>query len=77
MGDWATAIVVVASLAGVFFAVMGFRGLIDALDSSTGRCARCGRAGLLPLPTRSHECRRCHRRPSIAQFFSSRTQLRH
>ncbi|HET7530084.1 MAG TPA: hypothetical protein VFJ98_03905 [Mycobacteriales bacterium] len=78
MGPWAAATVAVTSPAGAFFAVMGFRGLIDALDGSSGRCARCGRAALLPLPT-SHECRRCHqaRRHATTGHVAGRLQPRH
>jgi hypothetical protein len=77
MGPWASAIVAAASLAGAFFAVMGFRGLIEALDDTSGRCARCGRAAYLPLPPRCHECRRCHYGGlSLAHPFSGRARLR-
>ncbi|HET6911640.1 MAG TPA: hypothetical protein VFH54_20120 [Mycobacteriales bacterium] len=40
MGPWADAIVSVAALAAAFFAVMGFRGLLQALDFFTGRHMR-------------------------------------
>jgi hypothetical protein len=35
MGPWGTAIVAVAAVAAGFFAVMGFRGLMQALDFFT------------------------------------------
>jgi ribosomal protein S27AE len=60
MGPWAYAIVGIAALLAVFFAVMGFRGLIDAIDQYSGECERCGRTTLLPLPLESHQCWRCH-----------------
>ena len=70
MGPWESVIVAVASLAGAFFTVMGFRGLIDVLDRSSGRCTGCGRVPLLPLsPT--HECRRCHHGVLSLHPFSS------
>jgi hypothetical protein len=60
MGPWESAVVTLAALAAVFFAVMGFRGLLEALDRSTGRCVGCERATFLPLPPESHRCWRCH-----------------
>ena len=60
MGPWATAIVAIAAAAACFFALMGFRGLIEVLEDFSGRCERCGRATMLPLPPGRHECRRCH-----------------
>jgi len=60
MGPWESVVVTIAGLAGVFFAVMGFRGLIETLDNGSGRCLRCGKAPNLPLPTQSHRCWRCH-----------------
>jgi hypothetical protein len=78
MGPWASAIVGVASLAGIFFAIMGFRGLLQALDRSSGHCAHCGCTTLLPLPSRSHECRRCHfGELSLTQLLARRMQVRH
>jgi hypothetical protein len=74
MGPWEWLIVAGASLAGAFFAVMGFRGLIDALDRSSGRCTLCGRTPMLPLsPT--HECRHCHQRALSLHPFSRRVHL--
>lgn len=60
MGPWASVVVAIGAVAGVFFAVMGFRGLIDTVQQFSGQCAGCGRTTLLPLPLQSHECRRCH-----------------
>lgn len=60
MGPWASAVVAVASLAAAFFAVMGFRGLIEAVENSSGRCVTCSRTTFLPLPAQRHECWRCH-----------------
>jgi hypothetical protein len=71
---WESVIVAAASLAGVFFVVMGFRGLIDAFDHSSGRCTRCGRTPMLPLP-HTHECRRCHHSVLSLHPFSGRAHL--
>jgi rRNA maturation endonuclease Nob1 len=60
MGPWASAVIAVASLVAVFFMVMGFRGLIEAVDNFSGRCITCARTTLLPLPAQRHECWRCH-----------------
>jgi len=60
MGPWASVVVAVASLAAVFFIVMGFRGLIEAVDHFSGRCGTCARTALLPMPTGRRECWRCH-----------------
>jgi hypothetical protein len=60
MGPWASAIVAIAATLAVFFAVMGFRGLIDAIDHYCDRCGVCGRTTLLPLPLKSQKCWRCH-----------------
>jgi hypothetical protein len=60
MDAWAWTIVAVASVGAMFFAVMGFRGLIETLDSFSGSCAGCGRTAMLPLPSQSHRCLRCH-----------------
>ena len=60
MGPWASAVIAVASLVGVFIMVMGFRGLIEAMENFSGRCVTCARTTLLPLPAQSHECWRCH-----------------
>jgi hypothetical protein len=61
MGPWATTIVSVAAVAAVFFAVMGFRGLIEGIEGFAGRCADCHRTTLLPLPV-SHRCWHCRHR---------------
>lgn len=58
MDGWADTIVAVASLAAVFFAVMGFRGLIEGVEGFSGRCEDCQRATVLPPPI-SHRCWRC------------------
>lgn len=76
MGPWAAAIVTVASLAAVFFAVMGFRGLIEAVENFSGRCVTCGRATMLPLPTQPHQCRRCHY-VSLLHPLGGRASVRH
>jgi hypothetical protein len=60
MGPWASAVVAVAAAAGVFFVVMGFRGLIEAIEQASGRCAQCGRVSLLPLPLGTRRCLHCH-----------------
>lgn len=60
MGPWAWTVVAVAASVGVFFAVMGFRGLVDAVENFSGRCVGCGRTTLLPMSPQSHRCRRCH-----------------
>jgi hypothetical protein len=60
MGPWESVVVAVSSVAGVFFAVMGFRGLVETLGDYSGECASCGRTTLLPLPQQSLRCRRCH-----------------
>jgi hypothetical protein len=60
MGLWESVVVAVATVVGVFFTVMGFRGLLEAVESFPGRCARCGRTAMLPLPSQTHECWRCH-----------------
>jgi ribosomal protein S27AE len=62
MGPWESAVVAVAAVTGVFFAVMGFRGLIDALDNFSGHCVDCGRVAILPLSPQRHLCLRCHYR---------------
>ena len=78
MGPWATVIVVVASCTGTFFAVMGLRGLIEALQGFSAPCARCGRTTMLPLSLRTHECGRCHYGGlSLVHPFSGRTRLPH
>jgi len=58
VGPWATVIVTAASVAGVFFTVMAFRGLIEGVEGFSGRCADCHRATMLPLPV-SHRCWQC------------------
>jgi len=60
MGPWASAVVAVASLTAVFFTVMGFRGLVEAVENFSGRCVTCSRTTMLPLPAQRHECWRCH-----------------
>jgi hypothetical protein len=78
MGPWASVIVGIAALLGVFFAVMGFRGLIDAIEHHACRCGECGRTTLLPLPLGSDQCWRCHnRRRRVAHLVISRLLLRH
>jgi len=61
LGPWADVIVSVAAIAGIFFVVMGFRGLVETIEGHSGRCCECGRASMLPPPASSHECWRCHR----------------
>jgi hypothetical protein len=58
---WADTIIAVASVAAVFFAVMGFRGLIEGIQKFSGRCDECHRATLLPPPI-SHRCWHCRHR---------------
>ena len=53
------AVIAIAALIGLFFAVTGFRGLIEVLDRASGRCVGCGRTPALPLPTQNL-CWRCH-----------------
>jgi len=78
MGPWATVIVIVATVVGVFFAVMGLRGLVQVLEGLSACCARCGRMTLLPLPLGSHECRRCHHGVlSLTHPLGGRARLRH
>ncbi|HET6815828.1 MAG TPA: hypothetical protein VFH66_01180 [Mycobacteriales bacterium] len=78
MGPWESVIVVLSSLAGAFFAVMGFRGLIETLDDYSGKCAACGRTTLLPLPPQTLRCRRCHDGVlHVGHRFARRTQLPH
>jgi hypothetical protein len=60
MGPWASVIVGIAALLAVFFAVMGFRGLMDAIEHHSAECGACHRTTLLPLPLGSQQCWRCH-----------------
>jgi len=76
MGPWASAVIAVASLVAVFFMVMGFRGLIEAVDRFSGRCVTCARTTLLPLPAQRHECWRCHY-ALLRHPLASRASLRH
>lgn len=67
MDGWADTIVSVAAVAAVFFAVMGFRGLVEGFEGFSGRCEDCHRATVLPLPI-SHRCWHCrHAHVSAAQ----------
>lgn len=66
MDGWEDAIVAAASVAAVFFAVMGFRGLIEGVEGFSGRCDDCHRATLLPPPI-SHRCWRCRHSGSAVQ----------
>lgn len=78
MGPWASAIVGVAAVLVVFFAVMAFRGLMDAIDRYPGPCGACGRTTLLPLPLQSHRCWRCHYgRRGVLHLVVGRLPLRH
>lgn len=76
MGPWASAVIAVASLAAVFFSVMGFRGLIEAVENHSGRCVTCARRTLLPLPAQRHECWRCHY-PMLLHPLARWASLRH
>lgn len=77
MGMWAVVVVAVAVVAGVFFAVTGFRGLMEVLENYSGGCLRCGRTTMWPLPS-SHACRRCHYGDaSLWQLLTRAVQLRH
>jgi hypothetical protein len=78
MGPWEAVVVVVSTVAGVFFAVMGCRGLVEVVQSFSGRCADCGRASMLPLPMQSHRCRRCQRgHASATEWLGHRLHVRH
>lgn len=59
MGPWASVIIAVAAMTASFVAVMAFRGLVNALDGLTTRCAECGRTANLPLPVDRHRCWHC------------------
>ena len=76
MGPWASVIVAVASLAAVFFTVMGFRGLVEVVENFSGRCVSCARTTLLPLPAQRHECWRCHY-ALLRHPLAGRASLRH
>ena len=77
MGPWESVIVAVSVVAGVFFAVMGFRGLVETVTRCSGECQDCGRTTLLPLP-QSLRCRHCHYGAlRVADVFAWRSQLRH
>jgi hypothetical protein len=69
---WESAIIAVSSLAGAFFVVMGFRGLIESLGDYKGQCADCGRVALLPLPQRTLQCLRCHYAAMRSSHFAAR-----
>ena len=78
MGPWASAVMAIAALLAAFFAVMGFRGLIDAIDNYSGRCGTCGRTAVLPLPLETHQCWRCHHgRRRVMQLVTGRLLVRH
>ena len=78
MGPWESVIVVLSTVVGAFFAVMGFRGLIETLNDYSGECAGCGRTTLLPLPPQSLRCRRCHYAAlRIGHRFARQGQLPH
>lgn len=78
MGAWAWAVLAIATIAGIFFTVMAFRGLIEAVDHFAGRCVVCRKVTVLPLPTQSHRCWRCHYRDAlVAHPVLARLQPRH
>ena len=78
MGPWEAVIVAVATVAGLFFVVMGFRGLIESVENFSGRCASCGRTAALPLPPQTHQCWRCHHGAGwTARRLIERLQPRH
>jgi len=76
MGPWASAVIALASLAAVFFTVMGFRGLIEALENFSGRCVTCARTTTLPLPAQRQQCWRCHY-AVLLHALGGRASVRH
>jgi DNA-directed RNA polymerase subunit RPC12/RpoP len=71
-------VVAISVVAGVFFVVMAFRGLMAGLAHYVARCADCGRLTQLPLPTQRRQCWRCHYRwVSTIRPASGRMQPRH
>lgn len=72
MGPWASAIVAVAALTAVVIAVLAFRGLIEAIDGVTNRCADCGHLSLWPLPAHRHECWQCRHSSAAASLHVGR-----
>jgi hypothetical protein len=76
VGPWASVVVAVAAVAAVFFAVMGYRGLLETMENFSGRCITCARTTVLPLPERSRECWRCHY-ALVMQRLTARLSMRH
>jgi hypothetical protein len=70
MGPWAIAIIVSASVLGLFLADMAWRGFLDDVGTRAGfRCTQCRQFARVPLPASRH-CWHC-RRSGVARAAAS------